>query len=200
MPFLFELYLQRKEDLVNSDIIRRSKKKEHKAFRELYEACIPYVYTLVREHIYQEDFRKDIIQEIFAQVFLNIGKFDPEKGEFRPWLRRLAINQCLMFLRDRKADFDYETLENYQELIDAPDLFHSKDGLDPNKIKALVKEMPEGYGKVFQLVVLEGYTHEEVGEIMEISPKSSRSQLTRARKWLRNYMKENKLTVRYGYF
>lgn len=160
---------------------------------------MPYVYAIVREHIFQDDFRRDVIQEVFAQVFLHISEYDPRKGEFRPWLRRLTINRCLMFLRDRKPSFQYEPLENCLEPSTQEQETLSDEGLDPNKIKHLLKTMPEGYRRVFQLVVLEGYTHEEVAGIMEISSKSSRSQLSRARKWLRKHITENKLSVRYGY-
>lgn len=184
--------------MVKPDTITQCKNKNQRAFKALYEASLPYVFTIVKGYTENPDSRKDLIQEIFAKVFLNIKKFDAEKGEFKFWLRKVTVNHCLMFLRDKKKHFEMEDLESVStssNLKESINLSH----LDPNITDQLLSKMPDGYRKVFSLVVFEGYSHDEVGEKLGISTETSRSQLSRSKKWLRHFLSNNKTLMNNGF-
>lgn len=164
----------------------------------MYEACLPYVFTIVRSYTENPDSRKDLVQEIFAKVFLNINTFDPARGEFKFWLRQITVNQCRMFLRDKKKHFEMEHLENVtaaNDLKEEMNLVH----LDPDLSERLLAQMPDGYRKVFSLVVFEGYSHDEVGQQLGISAETSRSQLARSKQWLRQYFSNHKNLLNNGF-
>lgn len=168
--------------MVSETIIEGVKQKEEGAFAELYEVCIPYVYTVTKRHVNNDSNIQDIIQEIFARIFLSISSFDSAKGAFKPWLRRVVINQCYQDYQKGKASMLYVPLEKASEIPNDPiDL----NELSKQEIEALLQQMPEGYRQVFLLVVIEDYTHQEVAEVMNITKATSRSQLARAKKWLR---------------
>jgi RNA polymerase sigma-70 factor (ECF subfamily) len=161
----------------------------------MYEACLPYVFTIVKDYTENPDNRKDLVQEIFAKLFLNIQSFDPMRGEFKFWLRKIAVNQCLMFIRDKKQHYEFEDLDNLpksNELQEDMDLSH----LEPSKTEKILNLMPQGYRQVFSLVALEGYSHLEVSQELGISAETSRSQYLRARQWLQqHYFTNNQMSL-----
>ncbi len=179
--------------MVSTKIISNCKAKDQAAFKLLYEACLPYVYTVVKGYTDNPDFRKDLVQETFAKVFLNIKKYDGSKGEFKSWLRKVTVNQCLSFLRDKMKYFKYEDLDTTDERKWTTSMnigeLDSENGLVPR----LLKRMPEGYRKVFSLVVMEGYSHDEVSQRLGITSATSRSQLLKSKKWLRNHLQNKNL-------
>ena len=184
--------------MIDKNTIDKCKQKDQHAFRIMYEACIPYVFSVVKGYTKNPDFQKDLVQEIFAKVFLNIKLFDAKKGEFKPWLRRVAVNQCLMFIRDKRKQFEFDDLEDVsttENLSEQMDISH----LDPNLSQQVLAKMPQGYRRVFSLVVLEGYSHDEVGQELGISPETSRSQLSRSKAWLRQYFSNNKTLMSNGF-
>ncbi len=161
----------------------------------MYEACLPYVFTIVKEYSENQDNRKDLVQEIFAKLFLNIQSFDPARGEFKFWLRKITVNQCLMFVRDKKQKFEFEDLEGASAmngLQEDMDLSH----LDPAMTEKVMNHMPQGYRQVFSLVVFEGFSHNEVGQELGISAETSRSQYLRAKQWLlQHYFTNNQMSL-----
>jgi RNA polymerase sigma-70 factor (ECF subfamily) len=184
--------------LVTPATIAQCKRKDQQAFKVMYEACLPYVFTIVKGYTENPDSRKDLVQEIFAKVFLHIGKYDQKKGEFKFWLRRIAVNQCLMFIRDKKKHFAMEELENISPkhtLKEEMSLGH----LDPDLSEQVLSKMPQGYQKVFSLVVLKGYSHAEASQELGITAETSRSQLARSKQWLRQYISNHKTLLNNGF-
>jgi RNA polymerase sigma factor (sigma-70 family) len=180
--------------LIDLTIIEGCQHKDQHAFRTLYETCLPYVFRIVNDYIPDEDFRKDLVQEVFAKVFLNISGFDPQRGEFRFWLRKITVNQCRMFLRKE----DHLEVSSDLESSMHPTVSIDLRGLDPDLTEELLEKMPQGYREVFRLVVLKGLSHGEVGTQLGISQETSRSQLSRAKNWLRDYLQSTKNMVPYG--
>jgi RNA polymerase sigma factor (sigma-70 family) len=170
--------------LVQLHIIQLCQQRDQRAFGQLYHATIPYVYTLVSEYTKNNDIRKDLIQDIYAQVFLKLSTYNPDLGPFKPWLRMLTINQCLMFLRDQKKKYAFEDLdESATQSMQEEMSLHQ---LESSLVNNILQHMPEGYQQVFKLIVFQGYTHDEVGEALGIKTETSRSQYMRSRQWLKN--------------
>ena len=94
--------------------------------------------------------------------------------------------------------FEFEDLDN----VTSNEVLHEQmdlDHLDPDLSEQLLEKMPQGYRKVFSLVILEGYSHDEVGQKLSISPETSRSQLSRSKQWLRQYFSNNKTLIKNGF-
>ncbi|MEO1438479.1 MAG: RNA polymerase sigma factor, partial [Bacteroidota bacterium] len=85
--------------MVDQTLINAVKNRNQDAFKQMYEACIRYVYTIVKRYVSNESDHNDVIQENFVRVFLRIDTFNEKKGLFKFWLRRLTINQCIQHYR-----------------------------------------------------------------------------------------------------
>lgn len=169
--------------MVDSALIDLIKKQDQRAFQKMYESCIRYVYAIVKRYLTNESDHQDVIQEIFARLFLSINSFDEGKGEFKFWLRRLTINQCIQHYHKSKESLTIVPIDSEARMKSSSDEHISV--LSKEEIVIYLKAMPQGYKQIFMLVVIDDYSHQEVGEMLNISPETSRSQLHRAKKWLR---------------
>lgn len=162
----------------------------------MYEGCIRYVYTIVKRYVSNESDHQDVIQEIFARIYLRIDSFDENKGEFKYWLRRVTINECIQHYYKQKAPIKIIPID--AEVKMRPNLDEIPIGLSKEEIMQYLNRMPDGYKQIFMLVVIDEYTHQDVSEILNISPETSRSQLHRAKKWLSENISSNNLKLLVG--
>lgn len=129
---------------------------------------------------------EDMLQEGLISVFKSINQFDPKKAEFSAWSNKVIANAALQYLRKwKKWNFtqsidDYENQIAYQE-----DVFTT---LGAKELTTLVQKLPDGYRIVFNMYVIEGYKHKEIAEILDISENTSKSQLLKAKRMLRNQL------------
>ena len=179
--------------MISPSTLKSVKNKERDAFKKLYEQCIGYVFAITKRYITNESEIPDVIQEIFARIFLSIKTFDSSKGEFKSWLRRLVINQCFQHYRQGKSPRLHVALDGVEEVGEEDD--HNLDELSKKDIEQLLRQMPEGYRQVFMLYIVDEYSHKEIGELLSISPEASRSQLSRAKKWLRKKNLTNRTKI-----
>lgn len=131
---------------------------------------------------------EDVLQDGFIRVFDNIKKFN-FTGSFEGWVRRIMINCALRNFR--KSSYQKEQIgidDNY----DIPEDTGVYDKLSEKELLIMINELPEGYKMVFNLYAIEGYSHKEIGEIMDINEGTSRSQLNKARKQLQKKLMEQK--------
>lgn len=177
--------------MVDQAIIDSVKKGNSSAFKKMYENCIRYVYAIVNRYVSNESDHQDVIQEIFARTFLSIDSFDENKGEFKFWLRRLTINQCIQHYHKRATSIKIIPIDSVTRM--QSNLKDETSTLSKDEILQYLKRMPEGYKQVFMLVVIDEYSHQDVGEMLNITPETSRSQLHRAKNWLRENLSNNNL-------
>lgn len=177
--------------MIDTALINLVKKRNQDAFKRMYNCCIHYVYSIVRRYVSNASDHPDIIQEIFARVFLSIQTFDESKGDFKFWLRRLVINQCMQHYRQGKSPARVVPINAIHEIEVGLNERITK--LTKAEIEQFLGGMPEGYRQVFMLVVIDEYSHKEVGELLGISPETSRSQFSRAKSWIRKNVSNNKL-------
>jgi len=178
---------------VTENLIAGIKAKNNEAFRQMYEAYVRYVYSIVTRYVRNESDCQDLVQEIFAMVFLKIDTYNAEKGEFKFWLRKLSVNLCIKHYHKNKQRVETESMDsNPIKQVHADD---NKPEISRVEILAFLKAMPSGYREVFMLVVIDDYSHKEVGEMLNISPETSRSQLHRAKEWLKEYVSNNSLNL-----
>lgn len=179
------------KNVIDTSLIASIKKGNQDAFKVMYQSSIRYVYAIVNRYVSNESDHKDVIQEIFARIFLSIKTYDANKGDFKFWLRRLVINQCIQHYRKKGASGKIVPLESASEM--ETEMNARFDSLTKDEIIQYLTNMPDGYKQVFMMVVIDDYSHQEVSEILKISPETSRSQLSRGKKWLRENLSNNEL-------
>lgn len=125
---------------------------------------------------------EDMMQDAFIKVFNYINQFKFE-GSFEGWIRRIVVNTCIRHLERKKMSFkEIEDHQSGMPQIDPSAFTH----LGEEDLMKLISALPEGYRTVFNLSVIEGYSHDEIAEILHIQAGTSRSQLVKARKMLQS--------------
>ncbi|GAC1395037.1 MAG: RNA polymerase sigma factor [Sediminibacterium sp.] len=125
---------------------------------------------------------EDMIQDAFIKVFQYIGQFKFE-GSFEGWIRRIVVNTAIRHLEKKKIHF--KEIDDHSS--QGPQLDpHAYTHLGEEDLLKLINQLPEGYRLVFNLNIIEGYSHEEIAEMLNIQPGTSRSQLVKARKMLQH--------------
>ncbi|MBN1251286.1 MAG: sigma-70 family RNA polymerase sigma factor [Bacteroidales bacterium] len=166
---------------LNYELIEQCKKGNSKAQFEIYKLYSKAMYNTSLRIIKDEAEAEDIIQESFLIAFKNINTLSGELS-FGAWLKKIVINKSLDFLKKRKIEF--ENIENIKLIDKEEDEENTKNEtleLKVNKIKDAIMKLPDGYRIILSLYLLEGYDHNEISEILDISASSSRSQLARAK-------------------
>jgi RNA polymerase sigma-70 factor (ECF subfamily) len=162
-------------------LIKRAAKGNRPAQRMLFEKHAPRMLSVCRQYIKDLHFAEDVMLSGFVKVFNNLHAFRGE-GSFEGWVRRIMIHEAISYLRKNQfVVFDSEVLEQvaHTELIPAPNL-------DEEAIQSLIDALPDGYKMVFVLYAVEGYKHQEIASMLNISESTSKSQLFKARKHLQN--------------
>ena len=148
-------------------IIEACKKQDRKGQKLLYDKFLPYVATVCRRYLWNESDLNDALQECFILVFSNIATtYDPEKGELKSWIRRIAINSTLKFNQKYRKNEALEIIENIVNMKITPDVFYS---FSNENLLKFVNKMPKSYADVFNLFVIDGYSHKEIADMLGIN-------------------------------
>ncbi len=130
---------------------------------------------------------EDVMINGFMKVFSKIDLFEG-KGSFEGWMKRIMINEALGYIRKNRAMY----LETDIEAADKePDFDKLSTELEARDLLNMINELPGGYRTIFNLYAIEGYSHKEIGELMNISENTSKSQLSRARMHLQKKLMES---------
>lgn len=155
-------------------------------FEDLYRTHYRRVYSICLRMTGSVAEAEDLTQEVFIQLHRKLGSFRGEAA-FTTWLHRLTVNQVLMHFRKRSVRSELTTDDG--EIPDSvdPDTVNpeSMPIVDRIGLEIAISQLPPGYRAVFVLHDVEGYRHEEIGDILGVSPGTSKSQLHRARQTLR---------------
>lgn len=148
--------------------------------RDLYERFAGKMYAVCLRYARTREDAADILQEGFVKVFTKLDQFQFQ-GSFEGWIRRVMVNTALRAYQ--KQRYDYEQT-GYERLPDMPVDPDAVSLLSEAELMGLVRRLPDGYRSVFNLVAIEGYSHAEAAEMLGIQESTSRSQLTKARRYL----------------
>jgi len=180
-------------NMTEAEAIAQAKEGSAAAFEHLYKLHCKRVYNLCLRMIKNSAEAEDLSQQAFLQVFRRIGTFRGESG-FSTWLHRVTVNTVLMYMRRRKpAEILFEDLEHPNSDDESPNEYGSSDismlgALDRLNLMRAVRKLPRGYRQLFLLYDVLGYKHREIGALLGFSTGSSKSQLHKARRRLRNLL------------
>jgi len=157
--------------------------------RKLFEMIAPKMLTICQRYVKNPDAAKDVLQEGFIVLFDKISTYKGD-GPFEGWARKIFINTALMHIRKNDVLKYSDNIEDTLSL----GVYDSNvlDEISASEIFKLVSSMPDGFRTVFNLAVIEGYNHIEIAKMLSITESGSRSQLSRARMWLQERLKNNK--------
>jgi RNA polymerase sigma factor (sigma-70 family) len=175
----------------HQDIVKACKRGDQKAQFELYRLYSAAMYNTTLRIVGDPDDAEDVMQEAFLKAFLKLGTY---KGEvsFGAWLKRIVVNKSLDFLRLKKDRISLEEVREPEEVPEeTPGVIEVAYAADT--IKKAIHALPEGYRIVLSFILLEGFDHEEVAGILQISNATSRTQYHRAKKKLIELLKKQEI-------
>jgi RNA polymerase sigma factor (sigma-70 family) len=181
----FKIYRHNEEEMIQGCI-----RRERSAQKRLYEAFSPKMYAICCRYIKDSMEAEDVLVTAFTKILERINQYKFE-GSFEGWVRRVVVNEALTYLRRNRSMY----LETELEAADRePDYQSLSDHLETEDLMNMIQELPAGYKIVFNLYALDGYSHKEIAEQLNISENTSKSQLSRARVYLQNLLNKRSYT------
>ena len=175
------------------ELLEKCRKDDRKAHYDLYRECFQHIYAICRRYYINKDDCMSALNMIFYKMVKNISSYLIKTKEvpFELWTRRIAINYIIDEFRKNS---------NYKKLIESTEVSNYENNLliedeidgsiDKEKIIEAVDQLPEMNKAVFNLYVIDGYKHEEIGKLLGISSSTSKVHLHRAKKALRSLIDE----------
>lgn len=168
--------------MVNTEIINKAKKNNAKAQRMLFEQLAKPIFMLCLRYVKHQEDAEEVMSTGFSKVFKALHSFNYEgNGAFEAWVRKIMVNECLMFIRKQKQSPLMVSHDDHNACVD-DDVLHK---ISADELYALVLRIPNGYSTVFNLYEIEGYSHAEIAEQLGISKGTSKSQLSKAKTYLK---------------
>lgn len=172
------------------EIIQACIKNDRLAQKSLYESYSPVLFAIIKRYIKDVHISEDILIDSFMKIFDHLKKFEG-KGSFEGWMKRIAVNQCLMHLR--KNNVFHLTIES--DNIVLPFETQIEEDIDFKTLLKVLDLLPVGYRTVFNLYVVEGYKHKDIAEELGISINTSKSQLRLAKERLKKILKQQQISI-----
>ena len=169
-----------------SDLIQGCIREDRKMQYELYERFSPKMYGVCLRYAANVEEAEDLLQEGFMKVFKKISSFRSE-GSFEGWIRRIFVNTAIE--QFRKKSYLQPITEQEENSIEGK-YISVLDNLAEKDIISLIQQLSPGYRTVFNMYVVEGYTHKQIAETLGISEGTSKSQLSRAKLILQDLVKK----------
>jgi RNA polymerase sigma factor (sigma-70 family) len=172
-------------------LIKDAIKGHRPAQKQLYDCYAAAMLGVCYRYTKSLQDAEDVLQEGFIKMFRHLERYR-EEGEFGAWLRRIMVNTCINYLK-RNTRYNAELVFNDRELAPVSTGIADDDPetmLNAKQLLSLVRQLPSGYQAIFNLHVIEGYSHVEIGSMLGITDATSRTQFFKARKLLRKWMTE----------
>lgn len=176
------------------EVLEGCKKGNTKAQRSLFDFYYRAMLTICIRYVTETMEAEDLLSQGFTKVFKNINKFHYEHDYgLQGWIKKIMINECLMFLRKRNNFYLVPLTEAEEVIVEDVHL----EQIDAHYIYQSIAELPVGYRTVLNLYIIEGYSHAEIGSLLNIKEATSRSQLNKAKEALRHKLLPYK-SMNYG--
>lgn len=168
-------------------LIQSCKEGDRAAQKVLYERLAPRMFPVCIRYIGDREMAQDVLQEGFITLFTHLDAYKGD-GSFEGWARKIFITTALMELRRKDALKMSDELDVVRGM--KTETVSQLQSIGYKDLMNLIATLPAGFRTVFNLYAVEGFTHKDIGEMLGISETTSRTQLSRARAWLQNKLKE----------
>ncbi len=183
----FKIYRANEDELIKGCV-----RRERSAQKRLYETFSSKMYVLCCRYVKDSMEAEDVLVKAFTKILDRIDQYKGE-GSFEGWIRRVVVNEALTYLRRNRSMY----IETELEAADRePDYQNISDHLEAEDLMNMIRELPAGYRIVFNLYAIDGYSHKEIGDQLNISENTSKSQLSRARLYLQKLLSERDATTK----
>ena len=147
----------------------------------LYQHYYGYGMSISLRYASNRDEACEILNDAFMKIFTSLNKFDLAKP-FKPWLRKVMVNTAINHYHKKQREIHAEEMQNAKNESDTEKILS---GISYQEVIALLQKLPPAYRTVFNLYVIEGYTHEEIASMLNIATGTSKSNLFKAKEQLR---------------
>lgn len=163
----------------NGYLVQRCLEGDASAQRGLFDELLPYLKSAVRRYIWSETDVQDVLQEAFIRIFRNLHQFDRSKGQVQTWATKIAVNAAITFgMKESK----HKAMEHSQEPeIAEPEVLAQ---LDAEALLLRLRALPREQYEVLILHAVDGYSHDEIAALLDVTPMTSRKRLSRAKQWI----------------
>ncbi len=176
--------------LIQHQLIEACKQNDRRAQLKLYNKYCDGMYYVAQRFINDPFEAEDAMQEAFIKAFEKLAQFTGEVS-FGAWLKRIVINKCLDKLKARKLEL-VAINEQILGTVEEEENWNVDDGVGLEEVKKSMEELPEKYRYPLMLYLIEGYDHEEIADILNISQVASRTLVHRGKKKLQEELKEKR--------
>ena len=178
--FSLELHLNSRKDNDKSfkRLVKACLKGDREAQKSLYDSLSPKMFPVCLRYMSSREEAEDVLQEGFVTLFSKLDSYSGA-GSFEGWARKIFVNTALMQLRKNDVLKESEDLEGAWDISSQDPTVIQNIGYQ--ELLEIIESLPPGFRTVFNMYVIEGYSHKEIGEALGISENTSRSQLQRAR-------------------
>jgi RNA polymerase sigma-70 factor (ECF subfamily) len=171
--------------LALEELIAKCKEENAKAQGELYTLFSSKLFSICLKYSRNAVEAQDNLQDAFLTIFKSIGQYK-HKGSFEGWMKRITVNTVLQKYRKERV---FEIVN--EETIEDEEVEIEESTLSLDYLLQIIQELPDRYRLVFNLYVLDGYSHKEIAEMLEITTGTSKSNLARARMILKTKIEDS---------
>lgn len=166
------------------ELLERCRDGKRDAQFELYRLYSRAMYNTALRMVQNSHDAEDLLQSVFVEVFTKLDSFRYESS-VGAWIKRITINKCINFLKSKKMVIQELTASH--DFAPEPEKDHEP-LFTVERIRQAVDQLPDGYRVVFSLYAFEGYDHEEIAQILDVTEATSKSQYSRAKAKLRTML------------
>lgn len=158
--------------------IKQAQKGKEKALHTLYEQYSAAMFNVCMRICHSREDAEDVLQESFVSAFQHLNNYNADSS-FGAWLKSIVVNRCINSLNRKKENW---ILSDKEIAVEDEKVDFSDVELKVESVNKAIMALPDGYRVISTLYLLEGYDHQEIAEIMQISVSTSKSQLMRAKR------------------
>jgi RNA polymerase sigma factor (sigma-70 family) len=170
---------------IHEELILRCRAGDQEAHFKLYKLYSRAMYNVGYRITGNEADAEDVLQEAFISAFRNLDSYRGD-ASFGSWIKKIVINKAINQLKKRKMELMPDNEDFDIPMEEAEEMYLPQ--LSVERVKGAIQQLPDGYRSVLSLYLLEGYDHQEIGEIMGITESTSKSQLNRAKSKLKELL------------
>lgn len=162
-------------------VIKSCLNNDRLAQKQLYECFKVRMFVLTQRYFADIEEAKDALQDGFIKVFKELHQYDASRGNLSSWVSKIFINCCLEKIRKRRISFQ----DLSEQELEIATHCTTEENLTLQDLTKMIQQLPIGYRTIFNMYVIEGYSHAEIGTLLNISENTSKTQLMKAKKALK---------------